>query len=810
LRVAKITLKLIALAALLLIALTALFWRKLLTPEQKLRYGLTFEATEQLRSVANARDDRPAALSRYVNALVLEGNLGRADYLIDLHGAQYSGPGAGSLADLRTALAKAQQEQLSRRIYEVRKDPAAEPFKAADAPLYQVLLYLDGYHQAGLGDWHSAKNLFNAIDAKKLAPPLRPHYLYFLARAYRLSGDAEEKKKLAALHQQLLTSDASPELKARGKYNMLAWLLDQGKADEAKEILSSLHPAEESERWAYQKGSTDFAHKAWADKRVDDAWNFAQQAVVAAPDERVGQSASDILVLAARTKLSGRFPDGTPLKGGSGFDLPVANGVLTAWARNAAQYGGAAETQALLKQLAGKLPAGVSADLLLARATISAAAGDIAGLRSMTASTDFAAAPTDTRAEVRFLLAKLLQAKKQWNAALAEYRAVADLNSAHKAEALLGRYLVLKEVQEPLNLSVAVPLLEEVLSSGKPSINSAAAPKAAEELIPLLVDAGRQSEARQLADRIKAKEFLDSASQADQQSLTDLASYWQYTYGLEGRSQPEASQPKLWSYYEITPELDIEKAVPQRGGLELSTETPTEYLAGLGLSAESGEDKDGSDDSAQVAVYNSLWFQDKTLGLARTQYYATEMLENGELSDPAVVRYALSLAYPTPYKPIDEQAAKESGVDPALIYAVIKKESNFKPGSVSGVGATGLMQLMPATASMLANGRGLPGSPLTEPEVNIRLGAAYLSSLQSEIGLGAAPPGPGEDQHDALIRAVLHCYNAGPGNYAKWRKLYPNADATLLADLVPNEENEGFAKRVWKYYLIYKWRLKTK
>jgi soluble lytic murein transglycosylase len=194
---------------------------------------------------------------------------------------------------------------------------------------------------------------------------------------------------------------------------------------------------------------------------------------------------------------------------------------------------------------------------------------------------------------------------------------------------------------------------------------------------------------------------------------------------------------------------------------------------------------------------------------SRQQYYATELLEAGRINDRQVAQYLLAQAYPLPYQDTVKQAASESGVDPALIYAVIKKESNFKSGAVSGVGATGLMQLMPPTARMLANDRGLPDAPLTDPKVNIRLGAAYLSSLQNEIGAAAAPPGLGEDQHDALIRAMLHCYNAGPGNYAKWRKLYPNADATLLADLVPNEENEGFAKRVWKYYLIYKWRLKN-
>ncbi len=126
---------------------------------------------------------------------------------------------------------------------------------------------------------------------------------------------------------------------------------------------------------------------------------------------------------------------------------------------------------------------------------------------------------------------------------------------------------------------------------------------------------------------------------------------------------------------------------------------------------------------------------------------------------------------------------------------MIKKETNFRPDSVSWAGAQGLMQLMPDTARWLNNryGLGLNLDRIMEPAVNIRLGTAYLKSLQDDLG-------------ESNVRAVIHAYNGGPGNYRRWKARYP-VDQILFTDLVPNEENEIFAKKVIKYYKVYDWLL---
>lgn len=122
----------------------------------------------------------------------------------------------------------------------------------------------------------------------------------------------------------------------------------------------------------------------------------------------------------------------------------------------------------------------------------------------------------------------------------------------------------------------------------------------------------------------------------------------------------------------------------------------------------------------------------------------------------------------TQYASIIEKAAATYNLPEKLIASIMKQESNFNPDVKSSAGATGLMQLMPATAKYL----GVQDS--TDPEQNIMGGAKYLRQML--------------DQFDNNISTALAAYNAGPGNVRKYD------------GIPPFKETTNYVKKVMNYY----------
>ncbi len=130
-------------------------------------------------------------------------------------------------------------------------------------------------------------------------------------------------------------------------------------------------------------------------------------------------------------------------------------------------------------------------------------------------------------------------------------------------------------------------------------------------------------------------------------------------------------------------------------------------------------------------------------------------------------------------------------VDPALVYALTRLESNFDARAVSGAGAHGLMQLMPVTAGFMA---GHPDrftaspSRLQNPSINLDLGQRYVDYLAGNANV-----------EGDLIK-LLASYNAGPNRVADWTQ---GADPLLFMEAIPNEETRGFVHRALTYLWIY-------
>lgn len=183
-----------------------------------------------------------------------------------------------------------------------------------------------------------------------------------------------------------------------------------------------------------------------------------------------------------------------------------------------------------------------------------------------------------------------------------------------------------------------------------------------------------------------------------------------------------------------------------------------------------------------LAIADRLGLAGVTVKLARV------LFEPGD-------RFHATAAYPVPKWPL----INGYSLDRALVFAFIRQESEFNAFARSPVGARGLMQLMPATASFVAGDRGLRDgrrNDLYEPEINLDLGQRYLTLLLD----------------DELVKGNLYhlaaAYNAGPGNLNKWLRRLPETDDPLMViESLPARETRLFIERVLANYWIYRMRL---
>ncbi len=159
------------------------------------------------------------------------------------------------------------------------------------------------------------------------------------------------------------------------------------------------------------------------------------------------------------------------------------------------------------------------------------------------------------------------------------------------------------------------------------------------------------------------------------------------------------------------------------------------------------------------------------------------------------------LAYPT--SAIPRNATIPNGLDRAVVYAIARQESEFNPGAVSPVGARGLMQVMPNTASSLARELGLGHSPTkltSDPGYNATLGAAYLAKRLGNF--------------DGSYILTFAAYNAGAGRVREWIERFgdprdPGVDAVTWVEDIPYPETRNYVQRVLENVQVYREALGT-
>lgn len=156
---------------------------------------------------------------------------------------------------------------------------------------------------------------------------------------------------------------------------------------------------------------------------------------------------------------------------------------------------------------------------------------------------------------------------------------------------------------------------------------------------------------------------------------------------------------------------------------------------------------------------------------------------------------------PGAYYPLHPMQEMKLPVAMEMALSIARRESEFDPRVVSGAGARGLMQLMPATAKLVARKLGIdhdPGSVLRDWEYNATLGSAYLADLAG--------------QFDGNVIMVSAGYNAGPGRPVRWMKEYGNplkgeVDMIDWIEHIPFNETRNYVMRVAESLPVYRARL---
>ncbi|MGB3450774.1 MAG: transglycosylase SLT domain-containing protein [Giesbergeria sp.] len=188
--------------------------------------------------------------------------------------------------------------------------------------------------------------------------------------------------------------------------------------------------------------------------------------------------------------------------------------------------------------------------------------------------------------------------------------------------------------------------------------------------------------------------------------------------------------------------------------------------------------------------------------------YTTNLHDNGGMSDRALLAAAdfacqqqvwdrcintsertrslidMQQRFPMPFQSAVVERAQAIGLDPAYVYGLIRQESRFIMDARSHVGASGLMQVMPATARWTAKKIGLTDfrpEQLNQRDTNIAIGTAYLKLALDDFA-GSMP----------LAAAA---YNAGPGRPRNWRN-GAVLDAAIWAENVPFAETRDYVKKV--------------
>jgi soluble lytic murein transglycosylase len=178
---------------------------------------------------------------------------------------------------------------------------------------------------------------------------------------------------------------------------------------------------------------------------------------------------------------------------------------------------------------------------------------------------------------------------------------------------------------------------------------------------------------------------------------------------------------------------------------------------------------------------------------------AAEFARRAGLYDRAInaaertsTRHDFAMRYLTPFRAEFTAAARDQGVDEALLYGIARQESRFVPDIVSSAGAVGLMQLMPRTARWVAGKMArtdFSPAQITSAGVNTQFGAFYFRYWHDRLG-----------ERPAITAAA---YNAGPSRAQAWRPAAAPLEGAIWVETIPFSETRDYVKKVLANTVLY-------
>lgn len=164
-------------------------------------------------------------------------------------------------------------------------------------------------------------------------------------------------------------------------------------------------------------------------------------------------------------------------------------------------------------------------------------------------------------------------------------------------------------------------------------------------------------------------------------------------------------------------------------------------------------------------------------------------------ADKTKLTHDFALRYPTPYRDMMQSYVRENQLDEAWVYGLIRQESRFIAQASSGVGAAGLMQVMPATARWIAKRIGFGqyhDNMIHQLATNIQFGTYYLRHVL-------------ESMNGQSVMATA-AYNAGPGRAKRWADKTP-LEGAVYTETIPFNETRDYVKKVMGNAQYYARRL---